>query len=296
MESIYWVISKDCNCRCRHCYNDSEPGAAGLTLEQVHRCVERLPGPEDVPLDRVIISGGEPLVWPELLFPALEGLYQRYGEAVELHLQTNGDLLDEPVLARLLAAHVVRIDVASQDRYHPKVSRDRRSLLEGLFRQHGMRPPGEAPRGSGASCYAFWGSTEDNWIGPLWPRGRALRDGLSRATPEDRFCAGWSGAVRFVEYRDMGSEVNIQLADVYPCCPMTVRPLGSVLHEPLLTILDRCAGEPVLQALNRGRPEAMGEHLGLSEEYGFRRSRELGNHCLWCDEFFTRHAPELLPL
>ena len=25
----------------------------------------------------------------------------------------------------------------------------------------------------------------------------------------------------------MGSEVNIQLADVYPCCPMTVRPLGS---------------------------------------------------------------------
>jgi hypothetical protein len=20
----------------------------------------------------------------------------------------------------------------------------------------------------------------------------------------------------------------------------------------------------------------------------------LGNHCLWCDEFFERHAPELL--
>jgi len=32
----------------------------------------------------------------------------------------------------------------------------------------------------------------------------------------------------------------------------------------------------------------------LSEDYGEQRSRELGNHCLWCDEFFSKHAPELL--
>jgi hypothetical protein len=38
----------------------------------------------------------------------------------------------------------------------------------------------------------------------------------------------------------------------------------------------------------------MGEYLGISEEEGFRRSRELGNHCLWCDEFFTKHAPDML--
>ena len=48
------------------------------------------------------------------------------------------------------------------------------------------------------------------------------------------------------------------------------------------------------QAINEGRPEAMGESLGLSEAYGHERSRVLGNHCLWCDEFFERHAPELL--
>ena len=51
---------------------------------------------------------------------------------------------------------------------------------------------------------------------------------------------------------------------------------------------------PVFRALNEGRPEAMGEYLGISEETGFQRTRELGNHCLWCDEFFAVHAPELL--
>ena len=48
------------------------------------------------------------------------------------------------------------------------------------------------------------------------------------------------------------------------------------------------------RALNEGRPERMGEYLGISEAMGIRRSHDLGNHCLWCDEFFTKHAPELL--
>jgi hypothetical protein len=75
---------------------------------------------------------------------------------------------------------------------------------------------------------------------------------------------------------------------------MTCRPIGSLLEETLIEILDRCGRHPVFQALNEGRPEAMGEYLGISEEEGYRRSRELGNHCLWCDEFFALHAPELL--
>ena len=75
---------------------------------------------------------------------------------------------------------------------------------------------------------------------------------------------------------------------------MTCRPIGCLLAESLIAILERCARNPVFQMLNEGRPEAMGESLGISEAYGFRRSRELGNHCLWCDEFFTAIAPELL--
>jgi len=65
-------------------------------------------------------------------------------------------------------------------------------------------------------------------------------------------------------------------------------------HNAGFMVLDRCAEHPVYRALNEGRPEAMGETYGISEDEGFRRSRELGNHCLWCDEFFTKHAADLL--
>jgi hypothetical protein len=301
MESIYWVLSRDCNQRCPHCYNDSEPGAPGLSLEQASRCIASLPAAGEIPLDRIILSGGEVLVWPELLFYALSGLYERYGNQTRLMVQTNGDLLDEPMLDRLLAHHVCRLDVASMDKYHPKSTLRRRGLLEKLFASHGMTEAtgiarGTGPAGSAAVQFAFWGATEDRWIGPLWPRGRARVNNLSKADHNHRFCADWSGAKNFLNYHDEGCEVNVQLADVYPCCPMTCRPIGSLLEESLVDMLDRCARHPVYRALNEGRPEAMGEYLGITEEQGFRRSRELGNHCLWCDEFFNLHAPDLLHL
>ncbi len=301
MESIYWVVSRDCNQRCRHCYNDSEPGAPGLTLEQATICIDNLPHPDDVAVGRIILSGGEILVWPELLFHALSGLHERYGERTQLMVQTNGDLLDEATLDRLLATHVRRIDVSGMDKYHPKSTLRRREFIERLFASRGMVEANSlaasAGDDSGAGVpvvFAFWGATEDQWIGPLWPRGRARKNNLSKAGPETNICGMWSGAAGFLDYRSNGSEVNVQLADVYPCCPMTCRPIGSLLAEALTDILDRCAQHPVYRALNEGRPEKMGEYLGIHEEEGSRRSRELGNHCLWCDEFFTVHAPDLL--
>ena len=37
----------------------------------------------------------------------------------------------------------------------------------------------------------------------------------------------------------------------------------------------------------------MGVSHGISEAEGIRRTRELGNHRLWCDEFFAKYAPDL---
>jgi hypothetical protein len=48
------------------------------------------------------------LAWPGLLFHTLARLYRRYGGAVRLMVQTNGDLLDGATLGRLLEHHVCR--------------------------------------------------------------------------------------------------------------------------------------------------------------------------------------------
>ncbi len=294
MDSIYWVLSRDCNQRCAHCYNDSEPGAPGLSLEQVDHCISHLPDPAEVEVERIILSGGEVLVWPDLLFHTLQRLSVRLGRRTELWVQTNGDLLDESTLDRLLAHNVKRVDVSSMDSFHPRSTTARLGYLTELFRSRGMVPAAGGEAASAPATFGFWGATPEQWIGPLWPRGRARTHGLSAAGPEHKFCGMWSGARNFLNYHGPGSEINLQLGDVYPCCPMTCRPIGSLLGESLISILDRCARHPVFQALNEGKPETMGESMGVSAEYARERTRELGNECLWCDEFFTTHATRLL--
>ena len=268
MDSIYWVISRDCNQLCAHCYNDSAPGGAGLSLEEAATVVSHFPAPGEKPLHRIILSGGEPLVWPDLLFRALGDLYARYGEQTMLWVQTNGDLLDEAMLHTLMEHHVQRIDIASQDSFHPRSSRDRLAALETMLRDHGFAWAGDledggfAARPSTERVYHYWGANPDTWIGPLWPRGRARRHRISKAGPTDRFCAGWSGAKGFLDVDAPGSEVNIQLADLYPCCPMTAAPIGSLLEEPLLAILDRLGKHPVFPGAKRGQPRGHGYYAG----------------------------------
>src|SRR5262245_66041374 len=111
-------------------------------------------------------------------------------------VQTNGDLLDETVLDRLLAHHVCRIDVSSMDRYHAKSTLGRREYLTRLLESRGMVEAGSIARTAGQETnadrrltYAFWGATEDLWIRPLWPHRRPRRFGLAPATPEVRLCA-----------------------------------------------------------------------------------------------------------
>ena len=146
---------------------------------------------------------------------------------------------------------------------------------------------GVAP--AGQPTYALWGANEDIWLGGNWARGRALDKGVAYLNPEHNFCSLWSGALGFLDVDSERQEVHVQLYRLYPCCPTTYYALGDVRHETVDEILQRAAGVEAYHRLNRGDIYALGEDEGLSSEYIQGRIRELGDVCLWCDEYFTRH-------
>jgi hypothetical protein len=170
--------------------------------------------------------------------------------------------------------------------------------LAAMFALAGMRPSGgQAPvrawHEEDGPVFSFFGATPEMWIGKLWPRGRAWQNGLSTAGLEDNFCARWSGGLNFLRHGEAGSEVSIEPdGAVYPCCLKTKLPIGSLLEEPLIGILDGLAGDPVYQAIDAGAPQRMGTALGWSEAMFVAKSHTLtpqgrpyANLCVGCDRF-----------
>lgn len=341
MESIYYVVTFLCHRTCRHCYDDRFRPYRGEALRTVleesislhPRIIDHFPeqmtyldpsqidpvtGKAKEEIGRIVLAGGEVLleaVREPVLYEVLERLFARYAGRVKLIVQTTGDLLTERILDQLLERHVWQISVSGIDAYHQGLeteeARTRQvETLTRLFESRGMKldpllqNPTERGRSLEDRSFHFFGATEERWIGPLWPRGRAWTNGLSKATLEDNFCARWSGAHHFLQYRYKGSEVSVEPnGNVYPCCLKTKRPIGNLVEEPLEQILERLVGHPVYEALSMGHPERMGIQYGWSMEKFLEAStvtlpdgRKYRNYCLGCDAFHEEVLGTEIPL
>ncbi|HZS81823.1 MAG TPA: radical SAM/SPASM domain-containing protein [Stellaceae bacterium] len=338
MESIYYVMCWACHRRCKHCYEARFRPYARGALEEVlreaaanfPRIIDHFPErmtyrdleapaadgslPEKV--GRVILSGGESLIEPvreRVTYPVIERLAARYrGQGgVKIVVQTTGDLVTEAVIDALLQRGVWMISVAGVDDFHVGLEGEAKQAafregLTRLFERAGMKRSGlshtlrkwheeEGP------LFSFFGATPDSWIGKLWPRGRAWANDLSTATLADNFCNRWSGGLGFLQHRYSGSEVSIEPnGDVYPCCLKTKLPIGNLIEENLIDILDSLVGEPAYEAISMGHPERMGIADGWSVERFLERSRTVTpsgrpyqNLCIGCDAF---HAERLGPV
>ena len=112
----------------------------------------------------------------------------------------------------------------------------------------------------------------------------------------------WSGGLGFLNHGYSGSEVSIEPdGAVYPCCVKTKLPIGSLLDEPLIEILDSLAGEPAYEAINAGHPERMGIAHGWNLETFLAKSRTLTpagqpyqNACIGCDRFHQEVLGEVI--
>ena len=192
-------------------------------------------------------------------------------------VQTTGDLLTDRIVDDLLERGVWMISVASVDDFHvglegPEKQKRFVDKLTGLFERHGMHASGLAATTRNwheetGPLYSFFGATPDSWIGKLWPRGRAWENSLSKATLADNFCNRWSGGLNFLRHQFNGSEVSVEPdGAVYPCCVKTKLPIGSLLEDNLIDILESLVGVPAFEAISMGHPERMGIAHDWSEE------------------------------
>ncbi|WP_293373936.1 SPASM domain-containing protein [Nevskia sp.] len=273
---------------------------------------------------RLILAGGELLidsVREPLFYPVLDALRDKYGSGgPRLSLQTTGDILTDRHLEELLERGIWMIGIASIDDHHVGMKGERKfafmARIRAMMARHGIEEASlggardhrvELPPQAGAAArdylqedgpfFVFFGAQPELWVGELWPRGRAWKNGLSNADYSTNFCARWSGGLNFLDHGRPGSEVSIEPdGSVYPCCIKTRAPLGSLVEEPLIDMLDSLRDEPALQALNAGDPEGMGLHHGWSREQ-FRAAatvtdptgRAYANPCIGCDAYFDQH-------
>lgn len=289
-ESLYWVFTQLCNDKCDHCYNLSGPQGARISETDCMQIIGNLPDT----IDRLILSGGEPLADKNLLYAILDRLHERYQGHTQIMLQTNGDLINGEILDTLIAKGVSRFDIASIDRYH-KHSGERLMVLADLFESRGVNGDDRAPLIEKETylmrkhplSWGYWGATEDMWLGGNWARGRAMEKDIWLRDPKHNFCKVLSGGIGFLSGGEgIPQEISIQLWRINPCCPGTYKAMGDARKEKVADVLARVAQSAVFQKINEGDPLGMGESVGISREFAEARNQELQNVCLWCDEFF----------
>ncbi len=95
IEYFFWEVTEECNSRCKHCNIWArKPSADNLTLEEVERLFESGLFKK---VSEVIISGGEPVLMPDL-FEKLSVMHRHIKPDALISLSTNG-LLPDKVLA-----------------------------------------------------------------------------------------------------------------------------------------------------------------------------------------------------
>jgi MoaA/NifB/PqqE/SkfB family radical SAM enzyme len=335
MESVYYVLSWACHRKCKHCYEtrfrpyvrDAMRGVVDEAKATFPKVIANLPedftyldlsapsetapgGYERRP-GRIILAGGEVLVDPvreEVLYPALEAIQARYADqGVRVIIQTTGDLVTREIVRELLDRGVWMISCAGMDDFHVGMEGDKRvplqERLRGIFEAEGMADSALrsdernwSEQESQTPVYAFFGATEEAWIGKIWPRGRAWENSLSKATIEDNFCNAWSGGLNFLRRGISGSEVSVDPnGDVFPCCLKTKKAIGNLREEPLDEILDSLVGHPAFEAIASGQPERMGLAYGWDIQRFLEESRTTKpngepyrNLCIGCDRFHEK--------
>ncbi|MFH1616218.1 MAG: radical SAM protein [Planctomycetota bacterium] len=104
---VVWNITRTCNLKCVHCYNDSSfsDGAAELTTEQAKAVLDDL---AEFAVPVVLFSGGEPLMRPDL-FDLISHASEKGLNSV---ISTNGTLITPSAAGRMKQLGVTYVGIS----------------------------------------------------------------------------------------------------------------------------------------------------------------------------------------
>jgi len=104
-----WITLSGCNFRCKGCFSIArDPVGEPMTVEQLINLVRNSAREYyvDTPLEEVVITGGEPTLDSQYLVDLIAHLKEFVGEII---LDTNGYLLDDTYLVKLLEAGLTEV-------------------------------------------------------------------------------------------------------------------------------------------------------------------------------------------
>lgn len=109
-------ITAACNMKCVYCHNEGNTKMAILTKEQIRKIID---GCEGLELKKIRITGGEPLVSPEV-----EGICQMLTEEYGLSVEMNTNGIEIKKLVNMINKGWIKKVVIGMDYFNEKVSKN----------------------------------------------------------------------------------------------------------------------------------------------------------------------------
>ncbi len=269
---IYFVITKNCDLRCRHCYLEAGPDNLDTTIsaDGFKSVIDHLP---KVSLE-LTLTGGEVFTIKDTLFSYLEYIKSRNIERlskrqgrIEVILQTNASWAEnykkiKSTLNDLVDLDVKALDITSNDKYHREWGIKRKNL--NLLKKKAEE--------SGLLSVSLRGASNRS----VMPIGRAKGRNLKNCYIDYDYCE--NSLDRYdISIREDGK--------VYLCCFSFFELPGNVIEKPLVEIVRQAKKDERLMIMNNEGLESLAVHDGWKERDVEDLIAGYGK-CGFCYEFY----------
>lgn len=248
---IYFILTRNCNLQCRHCYISAEPRLHHTTidLDDFSAVIGNIPKVRT----RLELTGGEVFTIPNF-YDYLEVTQQENRrrkenkqEPLEVEVQTNGTWgtgLEKigRTITELADLGVMRLRITSKDQYHEEqgVKRKNLELIQDIAE--------ESKRFDVVSIGGAAKKKEE-----LIPMGRArsvLGAKITNNWNDICFCIG------SLDHNDFAITIR-EDGTVYNCCSQRFQLPGNAITESIDTILEEARQDKRLSASHKGAIEAV---------------------------------------